>query len=166
MMHSKVRELRKPVKPFSTTDTEPEMRECNMSNVDKKRAKAKWANYSTSETEEEYQAYLRSRSKWHGKGGHKDSWDPMQIESPPQITQKPVGIIPKPTPQAPTAQSAAVERGAQVGQTPIFVPPFQQHEPQVPPPTQTKPQIATKPQMPKRQTEHCLIPRPLKFTTT
>jgi hypothetical protein len=35
-IHGKVRELRKqPVKaPFSTTDTEPEMRECNLSHLD------------------------------------------------------------------------------------------------------------------------------------
>ena len=30
-MHGKIRDLRKAtVKPFSTTDTEPEMRECNL----------------------------------------------------------------------------------------------------------------------------------------
>ena len=64
-MHHKVRDLRagKPrVVPFSTTDTEPEMRECNLGG-DPRRGKGaknnKAATYSTSETEEEYQAYLR-----------------------------------------------------------------------------------------------------------
>lgn len=98
-VHGKVRELRKqPVKaPFSTTDTEPEMRECNLSTLDtRKKGSKKQVVYSTSETEEEYQAYLKSKPKWHGKGGHKDSWDPLLIQSPPQITQKPVGVIPKP----------------------------------------------------------------------
>lgn len=97
-IHGKVRELRRqPVKaPFSTTDTEPEMRECNLSLLDTKKKGKKQIVYSTSETEEEYQAYLRSKPKWHGKGGHKDSWDPLLIQSPPQITQKPVGVIPKP----------------------------------------------------------------------
>eukprot|EP00095_Tigriopus_kingsejongensis_P006186 maker-scaffold191_size271209-snap-gene-1.35 protein:Tk06186 transcript:maker-scaffold191_size271209-snap-gene-1.35-mRNA-1 annotation:"s6 family -specific metalloendopeptidase adhesin" len=126
MMHSKVKELRMPViPPFSTTDTEPEMKECHMQNMDKRnRSKPKVPTYSTSETEEEYQAYLRSRSKWHGKGGHKNSWDPLLIESPPQITQKPVGIIPKPTPQAAMgAIEHIVERGTQMVSTPIFLPP-------------------------------------------
>ena len=44
------------------------------------------AIYSTSETEEEYQAYMKAKPKWHGKGGHKDSWDPLQIASPPQTS--------------------------------------------------------------------------------
>ena len=64
-LHHKVRDLRagKPrVVPFSTTDTEPEMRECNLGG-DPRRGKGaknnKAATYSTSETEEEYQAYLR-----------------------------------------------------------------------------------------------------------
>ncbi len=39
------------------------------------------------------------KPKWHGKGGHKDSWDPLQIASPPQIVQRPVGVVQKPTPQ-------------------------------------------------------------------
>ena len=116
-MHGKIRDLRKAnIKPFSTTDTEPEMRECHL-NVHKK-GKQKIAVYSTSETEEEYQAYLRSKPKWHGKGGHKDSWDPLLIQSPPQITQRPVGII-----QRPKAQNApiptvgvphVIERGVQI----------------------------------------------------
>ena len=130
-IYSKVRELRKPTQPpFSTTDTEPEMRECNMPPMDaKKRGKFKAPSYSTSETEEEYQAYLKSRAKWHGKGGHKDSWDPLLVESPPQITQKPVGIIQKPKAQAAPppppvkAQPYAIERGTQIGQTPIYMPP-------------------------------------------
>ena len=95
--------------PFSTTDTEPEMRECNLGEAGRRQAKGnskKAAVYSTSETEEEYQAYLRSKPKWHGKGGHKDSWDPLLIQSPPQITQKPVGII-----QKPKATQPAIERG-------------------------------------------------------
>lgn len=70
------------------------------------------AIYSTSETEEEYQAYLKAKPKWHGKGGHKDSWDPLQIASPPQIVQRPVGVVQKPKPQAKIPQK--VERGAQV----------------------------------------------------
>ena len=114
-LHGKIRDLRKAtIKPFSTTDTEPEMRECHL-NVQKK-GKQKVAVYSTSETEEEYQAYLRTKPKWHGKGGHKDSWDPLLIQSPPQITQRPVGII-----QRPKAQNApmpiapvVIERGVQI----------------------------------------------------
>ena len=39
------------------------------------------------------------KPKWHGKCGHKDSWDPLQIASPPQIVQRPVGVVQKPTPQ-------------------------------------------------------------------
>ena len=96
-----------------TTDTEPEMREFNLAPMggDKKSKKQK-PMYSTSETEEEYQAYLKSKPKWHGKGGHKDSWDPLQIASPPQIVQRPVGVVQKPKPQAQIAQK--IERGAQV----------------------------------------------------
>ena len=129
-MHGKVRELKKPARPpFSTTDTEPDMKECNLPSVDnnRRRGKQKIATYSTSETEEEYQAYLRSKPKWHGKGGHKDSWDPMQIQSPPQITQKPVGIIQKPKAQSAQVQQPpqAIERGLQIGPTPIYVPPQQ-----------------------------------------
>ena len=123
-VHGKVRELRKqPVKaPFSTTDTEPEMRECNLSTLDSRNKKGskKQIVYSTSETEEEYQAYLRSKPKWHGKGGHKDSWDPLLIQSPPQITQKPVGVIPKP--QAALAVAPAAERVVQA--VPALVPTF------------------------------------------
>ncbi|TRY71051.1 hypothetical protein TCAL_12313 [Tigriopus californicus] len=123
-MHSKVKELRKPfAPPFSTTDTEPEMKECHMNTIDKKKIKQKLSSYSTSETEEEFQAYLKSRSKWHGKGGHKNSWDPLLLDSPPQITQKPLGIIPKPTPHAPVSNQEPVERGTQMVQTPIFIPP-------------------------------------------
>ena len=70
------------------------------------------AIYSTSETEEEYQAYMKAKPKWHGKGGHKDSWDPLQIASPPQIVQRPVGVVQKPKPQAKVPQK--IERGAQV----------------------------------------------------
>ena len=126
-LYGKVRELRqqhlKP--PFSTTDTEPDMKECHWppgqaqvgQDMKPKRGKAKAQNYSTSETEEEYQAYMKMRPKWHGKGGHKDSWDPLLIESPPQITQKPVGIIQKPKPQPPV-----VERGTQINHASIFVP--------------------------------------------
>jgi len=117
--HSKIRELRKPIRaPFSTTDTEPEMRECNLTTANdsrKKGGKSKMATYSTSETEEEYQAYLRSKPRWHGKSGHgKDSWDPLLIQSPPQITQKPVGIIQKPKAQPPPPGAAVIERGMQV----------------------------------------------------
>ena len=120
-MNPKIRELKKPVRPpFSTTDTEPEMKECNLSAFDKRRGKLKPPVYSTSETEEEYQAYLRCKPKWHGKSGHKDSWDPLQIQSPPQITQKPVGVIQKPKAQ-PASQS--IERGSQIGATPIYMPP-------------------------------------------
>lgn len=123
-LHSKVKELRKPfAPPFSTTDTEPEMKECHMNTIDKKKFKQKLSSYSTSETEEEFQAYLKSRSKWHGKGGHKNSWDPLLLDSPPQITQKPLGIIPKPTPQAPAPHHEPVERGTQIVQTPIFIQP-------------------------------------------
>merc|ERR1711997_941159 len=114
-MHGKIRDLRKAtVKPFSTTDTEPEMRECNLNTH--KKGKQKVAVYSTSETEEEYQAYLRSKPKWHGKGGHKDSWHPLLIQSPPQITQRPVGIIQRPKAQnAPiTAVPPVIERGVQI----------------------------------------------------
>ena len=52
------------------------------------------------------------KPKWDSKGGHKDSWDPMGIASPPQIVQKPVGIVQKPKPQPQVAQK--VERGAEV----------------------------------------------------
>merc|ERR1711997_768763 len=45
----------------------------------------------------------------HGKGGHKDSWDPLLIQSPPQITQRPVGII-----QRPKAQNASIPTGPPV----------------------------------------------------
>lgn len=97
-----------------TTDTEPEMREFNLAPMggDKKTKKQQKPIYSTSETEEEYQAYMKSKPKWHGKGGHKDSWDPLQIASPPQIVQRPVGVVQKPKPQAKIAQK--VERQAQV----------------------------------------------------
>merc|ERR1719187_1332217 len=97
-----------------TTDTEPEMREFNLAPIgsDKKSKKQMKPMYSTSETEEEYQAFLRSKPKWHGKGGHKDSWDPLLIASPPQIVQRPVGVVQKPKPQAQIAQK--VERRAQV----------------------------------------------------
>merc|ERR1740137_223976 len=98
----------------TTTDTEPEMKEFNLGPIgsDKKSKKQQKAVYSTSETEEEYQAYLRSKPKWHGKGGHKDSWDPLQIASPPQIVQRPVGVVQKPKPQAKIPEK--IERGAQV----------------------------------------------------
>jgi hypothetical protein len=132
-IYSKVRELRKPVQhPFSTTDTEPEMRECNLPThliQDSKRkppgqGKNKAPTYSTSETEEEYQAYLRSRHKWHGKGKSGDSWNPLLVESPPQIVQKPVGVIQKPKAHQATALMASViERGTQaVNQTPVYIP--------------------------------------------
>merc|ERR1719430_2579430 len=98
----------------TTTDTEPEMREFNLGPIgsDKKLKKQQKAIYSTSETEEEYQAYMKAKPKWHGKGGHKDSWDPLQIASPPQIVQRPVGVVQKPKPQAKIPQK--IERGAQV----------------------------------------------------
>ena len=102
-------------KIFSTTDTEPEMKEFNLAPIGSDQKKAKKFQkpiYSTSETEEEYQAYLKMKPKWHSKGGHKDSWDPMGIASPPQIVQKPVGIVQKPKPQPQVAQK--VERGAEV----------------------------------------------------
>ena len=101
--------LRAPI--MSTTDTEPEMKEFNLGPIggEKKGKKHQKAFYSTSETEEEYQAYLKSKPKWHSKGGHKDSWDPLQIASPPQIVQKPVGVVQKPKPQA--KQVARIERG-------------------------------------------------------
>lgn len=101
-------------KIFSTTDTEPEMKEFNLAPIgsDRKSKKFQKPIYSTSETEEEYQAYLKIKPKWHGKGGHKDSWDPMQIASPPQLVQKPVGLVQKPKPQSQVAQK--IERGAEV----------------------------------------------------
>merc|ERR1712106_239578 len=77
-----------------------------------KKKKQKPVYSTTSETEEEYQAYLKLKPKWHGKGGHKDSWDPLQIASPPQIVQRPVGVVQKPKPQAKIPQK--IERGAQV----------------------------------------------------
>jgi len=97
-----------------TTDTEPEMREFNLAPMggDKKTKKQQKPIYSTSETEEEYQAYMKSKPKWHGKGGHKDSWDPAGVASPPQIVQRPVGVVQKPKPQVQIAQK--VERQAQV----------------------------------------------------
>eukprot|EP00092_Neocalanus_flemingeri_P000850 GFUD01000907.1.p1 GENE.GFUD01000907.1~~GFUD01000907.1.p1 ORF type:complete len:3255 (-),score=789.69 GFUD01000907.1:272-10036(-) len=101
--------------PATTTDTEPEMKEFNLGPIggDKKtNKKQQKAIYSTSETEEEYQAYLKIKPKWHGKGGHKDSWDPLQIASPPQIVQRPVGVVQKPKPQAKIPEK--IERGAQV----------------------------------------------------
>ena len=97
----------------TTTDTEPEMREFNLGPIggpEKKSKKFQKAIYSTSETEEEYQNYLKLKPKWHGKGGHKDSWDPLQIASPPQIVQRPVGLVQKPRPQAQLAAPPA--RGA------------------------------------------------------
>jgi hypothetical protein len=54
----------------------------------------------------------RSKPKWHGKGGHKDSWDPLLIQSPPQITQKPVGVIPKPQAALAVAPVAPVAQGS------------------------------------------------------
>ena len=101
-------------KIFSTTDTEPEMKEFNLAPIgsDRKSKKFQKPIYSTSETEEEYQAYLKMKPKWHSKGGHKDSWDPMQIASPPQLVQKPVGLVQKPKPQPQVAPK--VERGAEV----------------------------------------------------
>ena len=139
-VHGKVRELRKqPVKaPFSTTDTEPEMRECHLSTLDsRKKGSKKQIVYSTSETEEEYQAYLRSKPKWHGKGGHKDSWDPLLIQSPPQITQKPVGVIPKPQAALAVAAVPVIERGVYIAPGPTFepvsvAPPFHMKENSVP----------------------------------
>ena len=102
-------------KIFSTTDTEPEMKEFNLAPIGSDQKKAKKFQkpiYSTSETEEEYQNYLKMKPKWHSKGGHKDSWDPMGIASPPQIVQRPVGVVQKPKPQPKVAQK--VERGAEV----------------------------------------------------
>jgi len=112
----KPRQLRAPI--MSTTDTEPEMKEFNLGPIggDKKGKKYQKAFYSTSETEEEYQAYLKCKPKWHGKGGHKDSWDPLQIASPPQIVQQqvqPVGLVQKPVPQA-QPSTVKIERGAQL----------------------------------------------------
>ena len=106
---------------FSTTDIEPEMKEFNLAPIgsDKKSKKFQKPIYSTSETEEEYQAYLKMKPKWYGKGGHKDSWDPMQIASPPQIVQKPVGIVQKPKPQPQVAQK--IERGAEVYQASLQI---------------------------------------------
>ena len=100
---------------FSTTDTEPEMKEFNLAPIgsDKKSKKFQKPIYSTSETEEEYQNYLKMKPRWHGKGGHKDSWDPLLIASPPQIVQKPVGVVQKPKPQ-PQQISGKVERGTEV----------------------------------------------------
>ena len=108
-------------KIFSTTDTEPEMKEFNLAPIgsDKKSKKFQKPIYSTSETEEEYQAYLKMKPKWHGKGGHKDSWDPMQIASPPQIVQKPVGVVAKPKPQAQVPTK--IERGAEVYQASLQI---------------------------------------------
>jgi hypothetical protein len=97
---------------ISTTDTEPEMKEFNLGPIGSDKKKKQKPIYSTSETEEEYQAYLKMKPKWHGKGGHKDSWDPLQIASPPQIVQRPVGVVQKPKPQAKIPQK--IERGAQV----------------------------------------------------
>jgi len=98
---------------ISTTDTEPEMKEFNLGPIGSDKKKKQKPVYSTtSETEEEYQAYLKLKPKWHGKGGHKDSWDPLQIASPPQIVQRPVGVVQKPKPQAKIPQK--IERGAQV----------------------------------------------------
>jgi len=91
------------------------MKEFNLAPIGSDQKKAKKFQkpiYSTSETEEEYQAYLKMKPKWHSKGGHKDSWDPMGIASPPQIVQKPVGVVQKPKPQPQVAQK--VERGAEV----------------------------------------------------
>ena len=112
----KPRQLRAPI--MSTTDTEPEMKEFNLGPIggEKKGKKHQKAFYSTSETEEEYQAYLKSKPKWHGKGGHKDSWDPLQIASPPQIVQQqvqPLGVVQKPVPQA-KPSTVKIERGAQL----------------------------------------------------
>ena len=101
---------------MSTTDTEPEMKEFNLAPIgsEKKGKKHQKIFYSTSETEEEYQAYLKIKPKWHGKGGHKDSWDPLQIASPPQIVQRPVGVVQKPKPQV------KIERGAEIHSTAAF----------------------------------------------
>ena len=107
----RAKHLRAPI--MSTTDTEPEMKEFNLGPIggDKKGKKYQKNVYSTSETEEEYQAYLKIKPKWHGKGGHKDSWDPLQIASPPQIVQRPVGVVQKPKPQA--KPSVKIERGVE-----------------------------------------------------
>merc|ERR1712173_177096 len=58
----------------------------------------------------------RSKPKCHGKGGHKDSWDPLLIQSPPQITQRPVGIIQRPKAQNAQVPAAppVIERGVQI----------------------------------------------------
>ena len=97
------------------------MKEFNLAPIgsDKKSKKFQKPIYSTSETEEEYQAYLKMKPKWHGKGGHKDSWDPMQIASPPQIVQKPVGVVAKPKPQAQVPTK--IERGAEVYQASLQI---------------------------------------------
>ena len=101
---------------MSTTDTEPEMKEFNLAPIgsEKKGKKHQKIFYSTSETEEEYQAYLKSKPKWHGKGGHKDSWDPLLIASPPQIVQRPVGVVQKPKPHL------KIERGTEVHSASAF----------------------------------------------
>ena len=101
---------------FSTTDTEPEMKEFNLAPIgsDKKSKKFQKPIYSTSETEEEYQNYLKMKPRWHGKGGHKDSWDPLLVASPPQIVQKPVGIVQKPKPQPQLGPAGKIERGTEV----------------------------------------------------
>lgn len=146
-INPKIRELKKPVRPpFSTTDTEPEMKECNLTALDKRRrGKQNLPVYSTSETEEEYQAYLKCKPKWHGKGGHKDSWDPLQIQSPPQITQKPVGVIQKPKPQPAGQVSQSIERGIQIGATPIYVPSQSFPEHHRLPPTSNLPPLPDRP---------------------
>uniref|UniRef100_A0A0K2VI10 Uncharacterized protein n=1 Tax=Lepeophtheirus salmonis TaxID=72036 RepID=A0A0K2VI10_LEPSM len=109
VVYNKVKELRKPIRaPFSTTDTEPEMKECHFPPEKNKRTVIKQhpykPSYSTSETEDE--SYLARKTKWsrhhyhqHQQHKHSGSWDPLQVDSPPQITQKPVGIIQKPKPQ-------------------------------------------------------------------
>ena len=91
------------------------MKEFNLAPIgsDKKSKKFQKPIYSTSETEEEYQNYLKMKPRWHGKGGHKDSWDPMLVASPPQIVQKPVGVVQKPKPQ-PQLAPGKVERGTEV----------------------------------------------------
>ena len=140
-LHGKVRDLRKAtIKPFSTTDTEPEMRECNL--VMPKKGKQKVPVYSTSETEEEYQAYLRSKPKWHGKGGHKDSWDPLLVQSPPQITQRPVGIIQRPKAQNATLPNVppVIERGVQIDNSHLIYGNYY-NNPMVPFESSTMPQV-------------------------
>merc|ERR1712223_1440028 len=79
---------------------------------------------------------------WHGKGGHKDSWDPLLAQSPPQIAQRPVGIIQRPKAQNATLPNVppVIERGVQIDNSHLIYGNYY-NNPMVPFESSTMPQV-------------------------